>query len=136
MKILHVVPTYYPAVRYGGKSFMNFRLTLILTAALAFGVAASPAFQKAVAQALNEKTLSHESIPRERCIPAEDNSISDLTIVEYFDYRCLACKKVDRLLQQIAHEDDIFNSTSIQGLADLWRHLNLRCPARLAGKRR
>jgi protein-disulfide isomerase len=84
---------------------MRFRLTIIFTAALAFSVAASPAFQKADAQALNEKTLSHESSPRERCIRAEDNSISDLTIVEYFDYQCSACKKVNPALQQIALED-------------------------------
>jgi protein-disulfide isomerase len=84
---------------------MRFRLIIIFTAALVFSVAASPAFQKADAQALNEMTLSHESIPRERCMPAKDNSISDLTIVEYFDYQCLPCKKVNPVLQQIAHED-------------------------------
>jgi hypothetical protein len=92
-------------VRGNGQSFMSFRLTIIFTAVLAFSVAASPALQKADAQALNEETLSHENVPRERCMHAEDNSISDVTIVEYFDYQCLACKKVNPVLQQIALED-------------------------------
>jgi protein-disulfide isomerase len=72
-----------------------------LTATLAFSVAASLEFQKAYAQAVK----GDESSPRERCIPAKDNSITDLTIVEYFDYQCAPCKKVYRVLQQIAHED-------------------------------
>jgi protein-disulfide isomerase len=80
---------------------MRFRLTIIFTAALAFSAAASPALQKEDAGAVK----SDESSSREQCVPAKDNSISDLTIVEYFDYQCAPCKKVYRVLQQIAHDD-------------------------------
>lgn len=80
---------------------MRYRLTIIFTAALAFNVAASLTLQKADAQALK----GDESSPREQCIPAKNNSISDVIIVEYFDYQCAPCKKVYRVLQQIAHDD-------------------------------
>jgi hypothetical protein len=45
--------------------------------------------------------LNYENGPRERCTPAKDISISDLTIVEYCDYQCVPCKKVNLVLQQI-----------------------------------
>ena len=80
---------------------MNRRLALMFTAVLAFSAAASPAFQKADAQALN----GNESSPHERCIAAKDNATSDLAIIEYFDYQCAPCKKVNRVLHQIARDD-------------------------------
>lgn len=70
----------------------------MFTAALAFAAA-----QKV--NASNENTLSRASILRDPRIPAEGNPEGDLTIIEYFDYRCLPCKKVNLLLQQIVNED-------------------------------
>jgi protein-disulfide isomerase len=78
---------------------------LILAAALAFTAAATLQLQKADARTSNENTLSRESILRDPRMPAEGNAKEALTIVEYFDYRCLTCKKVNPVLQQIVHDD-------------------------------
>jgi protein-disulfide isomerase len=76
---------------------------LILAAALAFTAAATLQLQKA--DASNENSLSRESILRDSAIPAEGNFNGDLTIVEYFDYQCLSCKKLNPVLQRIVRED-------------------------------
>ena len=39
-------------------------------------------------------------------IPADGNPNGDLTIVEYLDYRCSSCKRVNSALQKIALEDE------------------------------
>jgi protein-disulfide isomerase len=82
---------------------MKIKLMLIPAAVLAFTAAA--ALQLPKADASNENTLSRESILHDPHIPAEGNSKGDLTIVEYFDYQCLYCKKVNPVLQQIVRED-------------------------------
>jgi protein-disulfide isomerase len=82
---------------------MKIKLILIFTAVLAF-VAAAP-LQLQEADASSEYTLSSENILRDPRIPAEGNPSGDVTIAEYFDYRCLTCKKVNPVLQQIVHDD-------------------------------
>jgi protein-disulfide isomerase len=78
---------------------------MILGTVLAFTAAAIVQHQKADAKTLSENTLNRENILYDPHIPAEGNSKADLTIVEYFDYQCLSCKKVNPVLQQIIHED-------------------------------
>ena len=84
---------------------MKNKLILILGAVLAFTAAAIVQHQTADAKMSNENTLSRESILHDQQIPAEENSKGDLTIVEYFDYQCLPCKKLNPVLQQIVRED-------------------------------
>jgi protein-disulfide isomerase len=81
---------------------MKIKLMLVLTA-LTFTAAAILQLHKA--NASNENALSPESILHDPQIPAEGNVEGDLTIVEYFDYRCLPCKQVNSVLQQFVRED-------------------------------
>jgi protein-disulfide isomerase len=83
---------------------MKIKLSLIFGAVLAF-TAAGIQLQKAGATTSGEDTLSREAILHDPLIPAEGNSQGDITIVEYFDYRCLPCKAVNPVLQQIIRED-------------------------------
>lgn len=57
------------------------------------------------AQSAESNALSRESILRDPDIPVMGNPKGDLTIVEYFDYRCPYCKTVSPELQKVARED-------------------------------
>ena len=83
---------------------MKIKLILIFGAALTF-TAAGIQLQKARATTSHENTLSREAILHDPLIPAEGNPKGDLTIVEFFDYRCLPCKSVNPVLKQIVRED-------------------------------
>ena len=82
---------------------MKIKLVLVLTAVLTLTAAATLQTQKA--DASNENALSPENILHDPRIPAEGNIEGDLTIVEYFDYRCLPCKQVNSVLQQFVRDD-------------------------------
>jgi protein-disulfide isomerase len=86
------------------EALMKISLSLIFGAVLAF-TAAGIQLQKAGATTSSGDTLSREAILHDPLIPAEGNSQGDITIVEYFDYRCLPCKAVNSVLQQIIRED-------------------------------
>lgn len=60
---------------------------------------------KANAQFADHDPLSTERVLRDPDIPALGNQKGDITIVEYFDYRCPYCKKVNPVLQKIVRED-------------------------------
>jgi len=49
--------------------------------------------------------LSEDSILRDPQIPVFGNPKGDITIVEYFDYRCPYCKKVNPDLLKVVQED-------------------------------
>src|SRR5208283_5590711 len=57
------------------------------------------------AQATDDSMLSRESVLRDPNVPVEGNSKGDITIVEYFDYRCPYCKKVNPVLRQVIQDD-------------------------------
>jgi len=82
---------------------MKIKLILALGVVVAFSVAGVVLHQKADAKSSNDITL--REILHDPRIPAEGNAEGDLTIVEYFDYQCSYCKKVNPVLQQIARED-------------------------------
>ena len=84
---------------------MKIKLMPFLAAMLVFTAAATLQPPKANAQSANEDPLSSESILRDPSIPAEGNPKGDITIVEYFDYRCPYCKKVNSVLQQVVQND-------------------------------
>lgn len=53
----------------------------------------------------DEKLLSPDIVLRDPELPAAGNPDGDITIVEYFDYRCPYCKKIHADLLQVARED-------------------------------
>jgi len=59
----------------------------------------------ALAQSANQDPLSTASILHDPDIPVLGNPKGDVTIVEYFDYRCPYCKKVSPVLQKLISED-------------------------------
>ena len=84
---------------------MKIKLMPLLAAMLVFTAAATLQLPQANAQSANEDPLSSESILRDPGIPVEGNPKGDITIVEYFDYRCPYCKKVNPVLQKVIQDD-------------------------------
>ena len=75
-----------------------------LAAVLGFG-AVMPLSQPVLGQSIGDEGLSRDSVLRDPEIPALGNPNGDVTIVEYFDYQCPYCKKVDPELMRVAQED-------------------------------
>jgi len=84
---------------------MELKPIVILTAVLAFAAATTLELQRADA-ASSENLLSSEAVLHDPRVPADGNPNGDLTIVEYFDYRCSSCKRVNSALRKIALEDE------------------------------
>lgn len=62
--------------------------------------------QPAQAQpAEDDDPVSVENITRDPNIPVLGNPKGDITIVEYFDYRCPYCKKVNPVLHKVVKDD-------------------------------
>lgn len=104
---------------------MNRHLTFASVAfatALALG-AVLPLSQPVLGQAA-DGSLSRNSVLRDTEIPALGNPDGDITIVEYFDYQCPYCRKVDPELMQVAQEDGkvrvIFKDWPIFGAASIY----------------
>jgi protein-disulfide isomerase len=57
------------------------------------------------ARAAADDVLSEGQVLRDPDIPVAGNSAGDITIVEYFDYQCPYCRKVEPELRQVVHED-------------------------------
>jgi protein-disulfide isomerase len=65
------------------------------------GLGALPRF----ARAESDDVLTEALVLRDPEIPAAGNAAGDITIVEYFDYQCPYCRKVEPELRQVVHED-------------------------------
>ena len=83
---------------------MNRHITVALAIALALS-AVIPLSTPLLAQAMGDDLLTRESVLRDPEIPSLGNPKGDVTIVEYFDYRCPYCKKVEPELMRVAQED-------------------------------
>ncbi len=70
----------------------------VSVAALGIGTLSAPA--RAEDDVLNEALVL-----RDPDIPAAGNLSGDISIIEYFDYQCPYCRKVDPELQQVVHDD-------------------------------
>ena len=57
------------------------------------------------AQSSKAVALSRESILRDPAAPTVGNLTGDVTIVEWFDYQCPYCKKMNPELMKAVHED-------------------------------
>lgn len=74
-------------------------LTLFGGAAAAFGMSALPA------HAVEEDVLTEALVLRDPDIPVAGNASGDISIIEYFDYQCPYCRKVEPELRQVVHDD-------------------------------
>src|SRR5437588_2655076 len=66
-------------------------------------LACAPGF--AFSQSSEETVLTEALVLREPEIPAAGNLNVDITIVEYFDYQCPYCRKVEPELRQVVQDD-------------------------------
>jgi protein-disulfide isomerase len=53
----------------------------------------------------DDNVLTEALVLRDPEIPAAGNAKGDITIVEYFDYQCPYCRKVEPELQQVVQDD-------------------------------
>ena len=67
---------------------------------LGSGIAPSPAFARD-----DETILTEALVLRDPDIPVAGNAGGNISIVEYFDYQCPYCRKVEPELRQVVHED-------------------------------
>jgi protein-disulfide isomerase len=97
--------------------------TVALATALGLG-AVIPLSKPSKAQTVGDNLLSRESVLRDPDIPSLGNPEGDVTIVEYFDYRCPHCKKADPELMRVAQEDGkvriVFKDWPIFGGASIY----------------
>jgi protein-disulfide isomerase len=68
-------------------------------AVLGFNVAPGPAL------AQSDGVLTEALVLRDPDIPAAGNANGDISIVEYFDYQCPYCRKLEPELRQVVHDD-------------------------------
>jgi protein-disulfide isomerase len=57
------------------------------------------------ARAEEESVLTEAQVLRDPDIPAAGNPGGDITIVEWFDYNCPYCRKLEPELRQVVHDD-------------------------------
>ena len=58
-----------------------------------------------LARAESDEVLTEALVLRDPDIPAAGNAAGDVPIVEYFDYQCPYCRKLEPELRQVVHED-------------------------------
>ena len=59
----------------------------------------------ALAQSSDETVLTEALVLRDPDIPVAGNVDGDITIVEYFDYNCPYCRKIEPELRQVVQDD-------------------------------
>ena len=89
-----------PARPYQGRSRRE-ALGLLGAGAVLLGIAP----RKALAQNSDDTVLTEALVLRDPDIPVAGNPNGDITIVEYFDYQCPYCRKVEPELKQVVHDD-------------------------------
>ena len=91
-----------PARPYHGRSRRE-TLGLLGAGAVMLGFQIAP--RAALAQNSDETVLTEALVLRDPDIPVAGNPNGDITIVEYFDYQCPYCRKVEPELKQVVHDD-------------------------------
>ena len=91
-----------PARPYQGRSRRE-ALGLLGAGAAMLGLGILP--RAALAQNSDETVLTEALVLRDPDIPVAGNPNGDITIVEYFDYQCPYCRKVEPELKQVVHDD-------------------------------
>ena len=64
------------------------------------GIAPGPALAQG-----DDKVLTEALVLRDPDIPVAGNADGDITIVEYFDYQCPYCRKIEPELRQVVQDD-------------------------------
>jgi protein-disulfide isomerase len=91
-----------PARLYRGRSRRE-ALGLLGAGAAMLGLQVAP--RSARAQSNDETVLTEALVLRDPDIPVAGNPKGDITIVEYFDYQCPYCRKVEPELRQVVQGD-------------------------------
>lgn len=91
-----------PARPYHGRSRRE-TLGLLGAGAVMLGLQVAP--REALAQNGDDTVLTEALVLRDPDIPVAGNPNGDITIVEYFDYQCPYCRKVEPELKQVVHDD-------------------------------
>jgi protein-disulfide isomerase len=81
-------------------------LGLLGAASIALGLGIAP--RQALAQGSgdgDETVLTEALVLRDPDIPVAGNADGDITIVEYFDYQCPYCRKIEPELRQVVQDD-------------------------------
>ena len=77
----------------------------VATLAAVLGLLAAVLPSQLRAEPVNADLLSESSILRDPAAPSTGNAKGDITIVEYFDYQCPYCKKVNPDLAKVVRDD-------------------------------
>jgi protein-disulfide isomerase len=78
-------------------------LTLLGAGSVALGAAAMP--RSALADTDDDNVLTEALVLHDPDIPVAGNPGGDISIVEYFDYECPYCRKLEPELRQVVHDD-------------------------------
>jgi protein-disulfide isomerase len=78
-------------------------LGLLGAGAVMLGLQAAPG--SALAQGDDENVLTEALVLRDPEIPVAGNAKGDISIVEYFDYQCPYCRKLEPELRQVVQDD-------------------------------
>jgi protein-disulfide isomerase len=78
-------------------------LALLGAGSAVLGASALP--RSARADADDDNVLTEASVLHDPDIPVAGNPNGDISIVEYFDYECPYCRKLEPELQQVVHDD-------------------------------
>ncbi len=75
----------------------------LLGASAMLGLEIAPG--SALGQSNDETVLTEALVLRDPDIPATGNAAGDITIVEYFDYQCPYCRRIEPELRQVVQDD-------------------------------
>ncbi len=80
-------------------------LGLLGAASIALGLGIAPRQALAQGSGDEETVLTEALVLRDPDIPVAGNADGDITIVEYFDYQCPYCRKIEPELRQVVQDD-------------------------------